>query len=184
MSKRKRRASSRMSENGFVQSMPRPFDANDETSDRPEGRTLPFLKMTQGAYQKTIVELGARPPEAAGILFGPKDEEPLATHFVLDTEGSATSVSFTLNADFLNAILHRYKLCDLACVGIAHSHPSGFDVPSHGDLEYLATMFRRPANNAAGLFLFPIFSGGKLRPYLISPTSQLPRVMPAVLVLV
>ncbi|MGD9644340.1 MAG: Mov34/MPN/PAD-1 family protein [Pirellulales bacterium] len=142
------------------------------------------MKMSQGVYLKVLAELGSRPPEAAGVLMGPAYDEPLATHFVLDAAGQGTSVSFTLAAEFLNPVLRQYRLCDLVCVGLAHSHPTGIDQPSQGDLEYLQTLFRRPANHAAGILLFPIFSGGKLYPYIVRPTADLPEVMPAVLVLV
>ncbi|MGD9648114.1 MAG: Mov34/MPN/PAD-1 family protein [Pirellulales bacterium] len=176
--KKKRR---RSIQNGFV----RPGTSRLYDHDRPVGgQPLPFLKMTQGVHQKILAQLGSRPPEAAGVLLGPSYDEPLATHFVLDAEGQATSVSFTLAAGFLNPLLQQYRQYDLACVGLAHSHPSGFDHPSHGDLEYLQILFRRPANHAAGIFLFPIFSGGKLHPFIVRPTADLPEVTPAALVLV
>ncbi len=180
---RRRHKNRRSIGNGFAQfrGAARYADENNQLSG---ARPSPFMKMTWGVHQKILAELGSRPPEAAGVLLGPTYDEPLATHFVLDAEGEATSVTFTLAAGFLNPVLRQHRLCDLACVGLAHSHPTGFDHPSHGDLEYLQTLFCRPANHAAGIFLFPIFSGGKLHPYIIRPTADLPEVMPAVLVLV
>ena len=182
MGRRKNR-NRRSTNNGRVRVRQR--DHSAEAIAEPIGaRSLPPLRMTQGVYLRILAQLGSRAPEAAGVLLGPSYDEPLATHFVLDAEGQATNVSFTLAAEFLNPVLQQYRQCDLACVGLAHSHPTGFDHPSHGDLEYLQTLFRRPANHGAGIFLFPIFSGGKLHPYIVRPTADLPEVMRAALVLV
>ena len=131
-----------------------------------------------------IADLGSRPPEAAGILLGPEDDEPLVTHFVLDTTGTATSVSFSLDAEHLNEVLARFRQCELTCVGIVHSHPTGIHAPSHGDLMYVERVFGRGANRDASLFLFPIFCDGRLHPYILRRTGSLPRAVPAALVLI
>lgn len=140
--------------------------------------------MTHGVYEHVLRELGSRRPEAAGLLLGPRQDEPLATHFVLDTSGLATPMSFTLDAEFLNEVLERFRQCDMTCVGIVHSHPGGFNTPSHGDREYLLNLFGRSANQGLEVLLFPIFAGGRLHPYLVRPGCGLPEVEPAVLVLV
>lgn len=145
---------------------------------------LPLLPMTQAVYRTVMAELGSRPPEAAGILLGPDDAEPLVTHFVLDTVGVGTSVSFSLDAANLNEVLAHYRQCGLTCVGIAHSHPTGIHAPSHGDLMYVERVFGRGRNQDAQQFLFPIFSDDRLHPYILTRTDGLPRALPAALMLV
>lgn len=145
---------------------------------------LPLLKMTQGAYHQMMAALAERPPEAAGILLGPKDDEPLATHFVLDASGVATTVSFQLDVEHLNEILCQCRQFDLTCVGIVHSHPTGICGPSHGDLIYVERVLGHEANGNAGVFLFPIFCDGRLHPYILCRTDSLPQVAPAALVLI
>jgi proteasome lid subunit RPN8/RPN11 len=140
--------------------------------------------MTQGAYRQTMAALGSRSPEAAGILLGPKEDEPFATHFVLDTCGIATSVSFRLDVEHLNKVLARFRQCDLTCVGIVHSHPTGIQAPSHGDLEYVERVLGHEDNDETSVFLFPIFCDGRLHPYILCRTKSLPRIAPAALMLV
>lgn len=146
------------------------------------GRNLHFLKMTQGAYQRVMTELGERRPEAAGVLLGPTDNEPLVTHFVLDSSGVGTYASFSLDAQFLNRVLAQYRGCGLTCVGIAHSHPTGVTSPSMGDRQYLAELFRQTGTEHP--FLFPVFCDHQLHPYLALPGSRIPEIVPAALVLV
>lgn len=146
------------------------------------GRNLHFLKMTQGAYRRVVDELGQRRPEAAGVLLGPADNEPLVTHFVLDSSGNGTYASFTLDARFLNQVLAQYRGCGMTCVGIAHSHPTGITAPSMGDRQYLAELFRQTGTEQP--FLFPVFCDGQLHPYLALPGERLPEMVPAALVLV
>lgn len=146
------------------------------------GRNLHLLKMTQGVYQRVMTELGERRPEAAGVLLGPTDNEPLVTHFVLDSSGVGTYASFSLDAQFLNRVLAQYRGCGLTCVGIAHSHPTGVTSPSMGDRQYLAEMFRQTGTEQP--FLFPVFCDNQLHPYLALPSSRIPEIVPATLVLV
>jgi proteasome lid subunit RPN8/RPN11 len=146
--------------------------------------SLPLLTMTQAVYRHTMHQLGSRPPEAAGILLGPEDAESLVTHFVLDTVGIGTSVSFSLDAANLNDVLAHYRQCRLTCVGIAHSHPAGIHAPSHGDLMYVERVFGCSSNREAKQFVFPIFSDDRLYPFVLARTGGLPQALPAALVLV
>ncbi len=160
------------------------FESPSFSRRRAQPAYLPLLKMTQGVYRQMVTELAARPPEAAGILLGPQEDEPFATHFVLDTRGTSTRVSFRLDVEHLNEVLTQFRQCDLTCVGIVHSHPTGMYAPSHGDLEYVKRVLGHEANCETSIFLFPIFCDGRLHPYVLCRTESLPRVAPAALVLV
>lgn len=170
----------RLSELPGESSLPRPWI--DDSPDLSGGRSLSLMMMTQGAYRRIVSELDSLPPEAAGVLLGPADNEPLVTHFVLDTEGVATTISFAIDAEFLNRVLAQYRACHLTCVGIAHSHPIGVAAPSIGDREYLAELFRVTGTQQP--FLFPVYCDGQLHPYLALPGQPLPTIVPAALVLV
>ena len=128
---------------------------------------LPPMAFTQAVYAQATADLNACEPEVAGILLGPQNAEPLATHWVLDRSGRSTGVSFTLNVESLNDVLRRFRQCDLTCVGIIHSHPRGMTTPSLGDLAYLEDLFFGPTNEELDRFLFPIFCDGRLYPYIV-----------------
>lgn len=125
-----------------------------------------LLKITQAALRQTLDYLVSRPPEAAGILLGPHNDDSLVTHFVPDLTGAGNSASFHLDTDELNRVLRRMKPAGLNCKGIAHSHPAGVATPSLGDVRYLQRIFSLPQNAAAGSFYMPIVCGGRLYPYV------------------
>jgi proteasome lid subunit RPN8/RPN11 len=155
---------------------------------RSKGRFFPArppsMLLTQSVFANVVGSLGTRQPEAAGILLGPQDDEPLATHFVLDESGIATSASFTLDVETLNSVVRHYRQCELTCVGIVHSHPRGMTVPSAGDLEYLEQLFHCQANSQLNQFLFPIFCDGRFHPFMVWRRDERLVVTPASLVLV
>lgn len=144
---------------------------------------LPLLTLTQAVYQQAMYDLGAIPPEAAGILLGPQNAEPLATHWALDASGSSTGVSFTLDVAALNDVLRQYRQCELTCVGLIHSHPRGIVTPSLGDVAYLEDLFMRPTNETLDRFLFPIYCDGRLYPYIVWRRKAGLAVTPAALLL-
>jgi proteasome lid subunit RPN8/RPN11 len=142
------------------------------------------MMITQAVFEQVVRDLSSRPPEAAGLLFGPQNAEPLATHWVLDETGDATSVSFTLGVDALNGTLRKYRPCGLTCIGAGHSHPGGLVTPSMGDLAYLQNLFFQPVNADLDRFLFPIFCQGRLHPYIVWRDEERLAVTPAALMLV
>ena len=138
----------------------------DSVPDEP----LPvwLMKMTQSAFSDSCEHLFSRPPEVAGILLGPVKDDLVVTHFIPDTEGKGSPASFTLNTRTLNRELSKAKTCGLNCKGIVHSHPSGFIVPSSGDLAYLQRLFTRPANSELTQFFMPIVCDGHFYPYVFA----------------
>jgi proteasome lid subunit RPN8/RPN11 len=152
----------------------------DEPVNDDEPLALWGLKITQAAYQETMRYLLSRPPEAAGILLGPANEDVLATHFIPDTSGRATAVSFALDAKSLNRTLMRHKPVGLNCKGIVHSHPPGLPQPSSGDMTYFRRLFAMPKNAFAGPLFVPIVCRGRLFNFAFARGT----VFPADLILV
>jgi proteasome lid subunit RPN8/RPN11 len=156
-----------------------PLRGGDQARRRPA--YLPPMLMTQSVYRRVMQRLGDLQPEAAGVLLGPQDDEPLATHFALDELGTSTAASFTLGTEFLNGVLQQHRVCDLTCVGIVHSHPAGCTTPSCGDLAYLRRLFDAAELNQ---FLFPIYCAGRLYPFLVWRDEDELSLTPASLLLV
>jgi proteasome lid subunit RPN8/RPN11 len=141
----------------------------------------PILRMLQSAYLAVMRHLTSVPPEAGGMLLGPRGS-PVVTHYVPDRNGQATAASFTLDAAGLNRILRRFLDCDLDAKGLVHSHPRGCSAPSFGDLAYVRKVFGNEKNRDLGEFLLPIVCDGELYPYLIRGSDP-GRVLPAQLLL-
>jgi proteasome lid subunit RPN8/RPN11 len=143
-----------------------PEDAGPPPPPAPpaDDEPLPLwgMKITQPAYRGTLTYLLGRPPEAAGILLGPADDDVLVTHFVPDESGRGTAVSFELNAAHLNRVLKRVRPAGLDCKGLVHSHPAGIPHPSSGDVAYFRKLFAVPANRTARHVFVPIVCGGRL----------------------
>ena len=161
-------------------SMTHGFGEMEISLDPNDDEPLPIwvMKMTQSAYRDMMEHLESRRPEAAGILIGPVADDMVVTHFVADTHGRSSPASFQLHTPSLNRELRKAKLARMNCKGIVHSHPSGIPQPSHGDLNYLESLFQLPANAAAMQFFMPIVCDGRLHPYVYSqggvwPTSLL-----------
>ncbi len=131
------------------------------------------IRMTGSVRDQLDSELGTRRPEQGGILLGPADEELLATHFIFDRSGRRTSVSYTPDAAFLNRTIRRFKSCQMACIGICHSHPSATRRLSTGDLEWARVSFANPRNRSNSRIFMPIFCDGELFPYLVTRSEVL-----------
>ena len=127
---------------------------------------VPIMRFTHQAYQAVMKLLGEVPPEAGGLLLGPRDTY-LVTHFHRDEDGVGTPGTFTLGAKGLNAALKVYKEARLEMKGFVHSHPSRVKAPSVQDLEYAAHLLQNPKNEGADELLLPIYCGGTLYPYII-----------------
>lgn len=144
-------------------------------------RSSPWeLHIVQRAFVDAMNYFCGQPPEAAGILLGPVDDEPLVTRFIPDHIGRGSAVAFELHAPFLNHILQQLKPQGLTGKGLIHSHPTGVKCPSSGDLEYFRRLFARPGNAQATHLFVPIVCDGRLHPYAFTGES----VVPATLVVV
>lgn len=143
-----------------------PTDEGTPTDDEP--LAIWVMKMTQSAFREKMAYLTSQPPEAAGILIGPIQEDLLITHFLPDSGGKGTSASFEINASGLNQLLREIKPAGLTCQGIVHSHPHGMHQPSSGDLQYFRRLFARPANADTGHLFVPIVCSGRFFPYVFA----------------
>lgn len=126
------------------------------------------LHILQRAFVDAINHFCGHPPEAAGILLGPVDDEPLVTRFIPDHIGRGSAAAFELHAPFLNHILQQLKPQGLTGKGLIHSHPTGVPNPSSGDLEYFRRLFARPGNAQATHMFVPIVCDGQLHPYVFT----------------
>lgn len=155
--------------------IPRPdaCDARQENAPDVAAWPLPLrpMKMLQTAYLDIMRHLSSVPPEAGGMLLGPKGSG-VVTHYVIDEKGKATAASFTLDAAGLNRVLKKALENGMNCKGLVHSHPTGCTVPSCGDLAYVRKAFANEKNKGITEFLLPIFCGGVLIPYIVLPREK------------
>ncbi len=126
----------------------------------------PELHLSRPVYEEIMKALTSRPPEAGGLLLGPKNHH-VVTHFYLDEVARATSNSFTLDHLGMNRVLKDYGACQIDAKGLVHSHPNGIHAPSLQDLEYVQRLFANPRNVGAAEILMPIICGGRFLPYVI-----------------
>ncbi len=84
------------------------FDGADQAGDgSPIFERLPVMQIASTTFIELMDYLTRRPPEAAGVLIGPKNHDAV-THFVADETGEPTAVSFTLGHVKLNHLLAKY----------------------------------------------------------------------------
>jgi|CXWL01.1.fsa_nt_gi proteasome lid subunit RPN8/RPN11 len=126
----------------------------------------PPLLMATTAWYDMLTDLTTRPTEAGGLLIGPTGHDAV-THYVPDTAGQATGVSFTFDHHGNNALLRRYAPLGLDAKGVGHSHPTGCLRPSQGDLRFVQDCFDLASPAELDRFYLPIVVGRRLFPYVI-----------------
>jgi len=151
----------------------------DAPADEREEATC-FL-MSRSVHDELLSVLGSIPPEACGMLLGPKSHRSLITHFVRDETGTSSPASFRIDGAQMTEAIRPFVAAGLDIKGIAHSHPSGCYRPSEGDMVYLRKLFtnRRNASAAAGLFYFPIISDGQIFHFAYEPSAGKKSMRPA-----
>jgi proteasome lid subunit RPN8/RPN11 len=132
--------------------------------DDPDGAGE--MCITRPVHEQILDALTGRPPEAGGMLLGPRNHHAV-THFVLDEHARATATSFTLDHVGLNQVLRSFAACAIDMKGFVHSHPAGSPRPSGRDIQYVLRTFANPRNAAAREFLLPIICGGEFFPYIV-----------------
>lgn len=129
------------------------------------------------AFYDSVVDdiqnfIAAHAPERGGALVGPIGQ-PIVSRFVPDPDASVTSVTFTPSANLQHAVesIERSNSL-LEFKGIIHSHPSGFDQPSGGDLRAFTNKLRRAP--WLGRFICPIVTSSSRRGRVDRHELQLP----------
>lgn len=125
------------------------------------------IHMTQSCFLELMFELCSRPPEQAGMLFGPSNDKSLITHFCRDEKGVGTSVKFTIDANFVNEKIRCFKAVDMEMKGIVHSHPTYINRLSSGDLAYLDRLLNNPKNRHEEMIFMPIVCQNRMFPYIV-----------------
>ena len=168
---------SNSSENTVVAEKPAPFKKKQKQKN--EAAAVPRIvvidrrepvtevRMTQPCYLELMAELAGKPPEKAGMLFGPTNDKSLITHFCPDEDGQSTSITFTIDGDFVNKKIRLFKEVDMEMKGIAHSHPAYFDRLSSGDLAYLDRLLGNPKNRNIGRIYMPIVCNRRMFHFLV-----------------
>lgn len=128
---------------------------------------LDRIVMSHSAYEEACLYFAERDPEAACLLLGPK-RDALITHIVVDEEGAATPMSFTLAAASLNRKVKPYLAAGIDIKGVWHLHPRGCRSLSHGDIAYAGKVFINPKNQALDRFVMPITADGRFHGYVLA----------------
>jgi proteasome lid subunit RPN8/RPN11 len=123
------------------------------------------LLMSDAAYEQCFDELASREPEFACVLLGPVGHRSV-THIVPDTTGEGTPTEFRIGARRINEILRQHVPLGLEAKGFAHSHPSGCDRLSGGDLTYVRRLFANPKNDITEIHM-PIVVDGRFLPFAV-----------------
>ena len=116
-------------------------------------KKLKFI-ITTNAYQQIVKTLGSKIPEQGGILIG---KDGVITDFVHDEFAETSSSTYSLNINYLNPIIKKFKDDDKELLGIIHSHPYGCRKLSRQDQEYFAGVLDK-AKDVNYLFTPIVFS--------------------------
>lgn len=141
----------------------------------PTSDGITEIRMTCPCYFELMQDLTGKQPEQAGLMFGPVNDDSLVTHYVPENEGMGTLVTFTINGDFVNRQIRRFKAAELDLKGIVHSHPPYFNQLSGGDLRYLRRLLGKPKNRGTEAIFMPIVCGNRFIPFLVDSEINVTR---------
>ena len=116
-------------------------------------KKLKFI-ITTSAYQQIVKTLGSKIPEQGGILVG---KDGIITDFVHDEFAETSSSTYSLNINYLNPIIKKFKEEGKELLGVTHSHPYGCRKLSRQDQEYFAGVLNK-AKDVDYLFTPIVFS--------------------------
>lgn len=163
--KRPRRAPRRVVIYNYYYGFTSPTSAGAEAHEPGEIDSPIRFMMPRAVCDELLQALGGVPPEACGMLLGPRTHPSLLTHFLRDESGHSSPATFRIDGDRMTDAIKPYVSAGLDVKGIVHSHPSGIHRPSSGDVEYLKKLFGNKKNATAPdamAFYFPILSDGQL----------------------
>lgn len=111
-------------------------------------KNYPKVYFTREAYDKIRATVGSRPAESGCLLLGYEEElnndRVIVRDIIFDKEGSATEVTYSINATYLNPLIKQaFQERNLAVIGIEHSHPYGYNHPSSQDMTYFSSMIAK-----------------------------------------
>lgn len=113
------------------------------------------FRITTDAHLNIIKKIGSKAPEQGGILVG---KNGIITDFVHDEFAKTSGSTYSLNVEFLNPIIKKFKNEGKELLGIIHSHPFGASKLSNPDKEYFLGIFKN-AKDLDFLFTPIVFSG-------------------------
>ena len=112
--------------------------------------------------QKTFLEFlngfPVVPPEAGAILGSQHNDIVSAFEFDLGFPQYGRA-QYIPNTEFLNAVISEWASTGIRFCGIAHSHPSGQDTLSSGDIEYIEHIMRAMPESIKQLYFPLVFPG-------------------------
>ena len=114
------------------------------------------FRITTDAHLQIVKTLGSKLPEQGGILMG-RRTDGVITDFVFDEFAETSSSTYSLNINYLNPIIKKFKDDDKELLGIIHSHPYGCRKLSRQDQEYFAGVLNK-AKDVDYLFTPIVFS--------------------------
>lgn len=152
------------------QSTPEPLRKQEPTSPPVK---QPEFRIVESAYRSIMQQIATREPEQGGVLLG-LEQDSIITHFEFDNTGHRTSVLYVPDAHRINVLLAKYRDCNLTCLGVVHSHPSGVRRLSAGDLRWARISFENPRNAGNSRILMPLVVDGEFLPFMVTREAVQP----------
>lgn len=110
-------------------------------------------------FEDIATTVGARVAETGGLLLGPVGRDGIS-RFHFDNTAQTTSVTYSPDAERLEALCEAQSRLGYEIKGFVHSHP-GPERPSSGDMVYVRRFFEE--NPAMTRFYMPILPSVPLR---------------------
>lgn len=86
--------------------------------------------ITLKAYCSILNTIGKQPIETGGIL---GEKNGIICEFYFDKNAKCDKCEYVPEINDLNKVIEKWHEEGLLFIGIAHSHPNGFDMPSQND---------------------------------------------------
>jgi len=149
--------------------LPMPADLSEQLAHlfTPPPKEIPEIRMSRTAYRDILLTVGSRPPETGGILLGPIGSDEM-TEFFFDEGGDCSAASYSPDhVTLTQKMKEEWIPSGIDMKGFAHSHPSGIDHLTLGDLAYIARLLEK--NDDMDFFVAPILipSEHRMRPFVV-----------------
>ena len=130
-----------------------------------------ILRIAADALRIAMTEITKRPLESGGLLLGPIGSNDI-TEFFYDNGGTCTGASYTPDHVTLNRLMKQQWIPGgLDMKGFIHSHPTGCDALSCGDLRYIQRLLK--SNDDMDVFAAPIVIPAEYRlcPFVVQRSN-------------